>query len=65
MSFFRKLFGGGGSPLSSVRRALEQNRWADVLVDGESVDRSSLSEEELSELDDLLFRGGEGLANVP
>ncbi len=63
MSFFKKIFSSKGR-LSSLRKAVRQQRWADALVEGELIDRSSLAPEELPELDDLLAAAGDSLAEI-
>lgn len=63
MSFFSRIFGKSES-LSTLRRALDQRRWADALSIGQSLDRAGFGESELAELDLLLVGAGDGLAAV-
>ncbi len=63
MSLFTNLF-GGGDPLKRVRRALEQNQWADALALGEGIDRKRLDGATLDELNRLLHTAGDRLAEL-
>lgn len=63
MSFLSRIF-GKTEPLSTLRRALDQRRWADALVIGQSLDRAGFDESGLAELDLLLAQAGDGLAVV-
>lgn len=61
MSFLKRLF-GGGDPIDSLRRSVQQQRWAEALTVGENIDAGSLDEAGQSELADLLASAGDGLA---
>lgn len=63
MSLLKKLF-GSADPLAPVRKALQQNRWSDALVIGDTIDRASLDVESAAELDRLLVAAGDGLAEL-
>ncbi len=63
MSLFTKLF-GAKDPLNSIRKALEQKRWADALACGEGLEASQLEAEQAAELTSLLIAAGDGLAEL-
>ncbi|WP_432821568.1 tetratricopeptide repeat protein [Trichloromonas sp.] len=63
MGLLNKIF-GGGDPLSTLKRALSQQRWADVLREGECLDRESLPGHSLAELESGLELAGNRLAEI-
>ncbi len=63
MNFLKIIF-GAADPLTSLRRAVEQKRWADALTCGERVNRGPLSPEVVTQLDELLAAAGNGLAEL-
>ncbi|KIH77453.1 Tetratricopeptide repeat-containing protein [Geoalkalibacter ferrihydriticus] len=60
---FSRLF-GRKNPLVQMRRALQDNRWADVLQIGEGIDREALPEADRHEFETLLGRAGDHLAQL-
>lgn len=63
MSMFKKLF-GKSSRLESVRRFVQQERWAEALSLGDSLDRTSLEPAGQAELENLLAAAGDALAEL-
>lgn len=63
MSIFKKLF-GSSDPLSNMRRALDQKRWADALAIGEGLDPEKLSPEARAESEGMASAAGDGLAEL-
>lgn len=63
MSFFNKLF-GSKDPLDQLRRAVQQKRWADALIFGESFSTRQLPVAALDELKALLDTAGDALAQM-
>jgi tetratricopeptide (TPR) repeat protein len=63
MSFFSKLF-SSRHPLDSLRKAVQQHRWAEALIEGELVPRQSMQADEISELDQLVAAAGDALAEM-
>jgi tetratricopeptide (TPR) repeat protein len=63
MGFLHKLF-GVKDPLSRLRRAVNQQRWADVLREEEVLQREHLSDEMLVELDETVESAANRLAEI-
>lgn len=63
MSFLKKIFSAGGR-LAGLRRAIQQQRWADALAEGEGVNPDPLTVEEREELLRLLTTAGDALARI-
>lgn len=61
MSFFGKLF-GSKDPLDTLRRAVQQKRWADALVFGEDISPDRLPPTTLQEFFELQTAAGDALA---
>jgi tetratricopeptide (TPR) repeat protein len=63
MGLLQKIFRRTDS-LTLVRRAVEQGRWADAIADGEGLDPTSLPPGDRSELEELLTKAGDALAEL-
>lgn len=63
MGFLQNIF-GSKDPLSALRRAAKQQRWADVLREDEVIDRGNLSVEMIEELQNTLTTAGDCLAEL-
>jgi tetratricopeptide (TPR) repeat protein len=63
MNFLKKIF-GSGEPLAALRRAMQQERWADALAIGEDVDRGDLDAAGQNELEEHLAAAGNALAEL-
>lgn len=63
MSFFGKLF-GNKDPLDSLRRAVQQKRWADALVFSEDITPDRLPPTALEEFHALQTAAGDALAQM-
>lgn len=63
MSFFGKLF-GNKNPLDSLRRAVQQKRWADALVFSEDITPDRLPPTALEEFHALQTAAGDALAQM-
>lgn len=66
MKLFKKIFGGNNAddPLGQLRRAVQQQRWADALSLGEAIEKSGFGPEETSEMETLLGAAGDELARI-
>ncbi|MBE0599034.1 MAG: hypothetical protein IH614_17410 [Desulfuromonadales bacterium] len=60
MSILKKLF-GGGDRLGRLRQAVQQQRWADALVEGEGLDATLAASDEVAQ---LLATAGDSLAEL-
>jgi len=63
MKFFKKLF-GGEEPLSAMRRAVEQRRWAEALSHAEQVDVVRLESADRDAYEAMLTTAGDALAEM-
>lgn len=63
MKFFKKIF-GGEEPLSAMRRAVEQRRWADALSHAEKVDADRLEAIDRETYEETLTIAGDALAEM-
>ena len=64
MGLFGKMFGGGGSSLEGLRKAVAQQRFVDARVFAEKLISQSLSEEDAAEVEQLRIAAGDGLAEL-
>jgi tetratricopeptide (TPR) repeat protein len=63
VKFLKKLF-GGEEPLSAMRRAVDQRRWADALSHAEQVDADGLAGSERESYETMLTTAGDTLAEL-
>jgi tetratricopeptide (TPR) repeat protein len=63
MGLLQRFFGPADS-LAPVRRAVEQGRWADAVADGEALDAMALPPDDRAELEVLLTKAGDALAEL-
>lgn len=64
MGLLGKLFGGGGSSIDGLRKAVAQKRFSDARLFAENLASQSLSEEEVVEVEQLRIVSGDGLAEL-
>ena len=63
MGFLKKIFGGGAS-LAGVRKAVEQQRYADARGLAEQLLEQALPEDDTEQVKQLLAAAGDGLAQL-
>ncbi len=64
MGLFGKIFGGGGSSIEGVRKAVAQQRFVDARILIEKISSQTLSEEDAAEVEQLRIISGDGLAEL-
>jgi tetratricopeptide (TPR) repeat protein len=64
MGLLGKLFGGGGSSIDGLRKAVAQKRFSDARLLAEKLGDQSLSEDEVVEVEQLQIAAGDGLAEL-
>jgi len=64
MGLFGKLFGGGGSSLEGLRKAVAQKRFSEARLLAEELASQSLSDAEAAEVEQLRITAGDGLAEL-
>ena len=64
MGWLGKLFGGGAASIASLRKAVEQKRFADARLLAEQLLEQGVAEAERTELQELQLQAGDGLARL-